>query len=189
MTPATTSFIPKQSGPEKRKRRTSGLRFLVVIGGIVFIGSLAAAGGVYGYEQFLKNQIEQMRASLEHNQSTLSTKDIGEWKRLDDRIMTLEDILGRHVAFSYFFDILGDATLQNVRFSNFGYEFSEGGAIITLSGESPDYSTVDSQSDIFGRHEVIQDPIFADLSLDDKGNVSFSATFFVDENVISYDAQ
>ncbi len=189
MTPATTSFIPKQSAPEKRKRRTSGLRFLVVIGGIVFFGSLAAAGGVYGYEQFLTNQISQMRASLEHNQSTLSAKDISEWKRLDDRIMTLEDILHQHVAFSYFFGILGDATLKNVWFSQFEYEFSSEGALITLSGEAPDYSTVVSQSDIFGRHEMIQDPIFADLSLDEAGNVSFSVTFSVDADVILYDAK
>lgn len=190
MTPTTTtSFIPKQSTPNKRRKRASGLRFLVIIGGIVFLGSLAAAGGVYAYEQFLERQIDQMRASLEHNQSTLSTKDISEWQRLDERLMTLEDILGRHVAFSYFFSVLEDATLQNVRFSNFGYEFTETGAAITLSGEAPDYSTVVSQSDIFGRHELIKDPIFSGLSLDDKGNVLFTVTLSVGSDVILYNAQ
>lgn len=189
MTPATTSFIPKQSSSKEKRRRASGLGFLVVIGGIVFAGSLFAAGGVYVYKQLLTKQIDEMRASLEHNKSVLTAKDISEWKQLDDRIMTLEDILNQHVAFSHFFSVLGDATLKNVWFSNFQYEFSEDGAIITLSGEAPDYSTVVSQSDIFGRHEMIQDPIFDGLSLDESGNVSFNVTFSVENSVISYDSK
>ncbi len=149
--------------------------------------SILIAGGVYAYEYVLRSNIDDLRASLEHNQSTLSAKDITEWQRLDNRIDTLKGILNNHLAFSEFFGILGIHTLTRVRFNRFSYELdNEGVPHITLNGEAPDYAAVVAQSDVFGRVESFQEPVFSELSLDASGNVSFTVKMKVDRDLVSY---
>jgi hypothetical protein len=185
-----TSFIPKQSSPAVSKRGGGGMKFFVIIGSIVFGLSLASAASVYGYGYLLSRQIDQVRESLDHNRSTLSTKDIAEWKRLDDRMHVVEEILSRHLAFSRFFGLLEQHTLQSVRFSHFSYEFTrEGEAEVSLSGIAPDYASVVSQSDILGMVEEVRDPIFSDLMLDDKGKVSFTVTATLNPELTRYDGE
>jgi hypothetical protein len=184
-----TSFIPKKTPKSGGvRRRKASTQLFLALGIIIFLVSGGVAGGAYVYKDFLRKEMDQIWASLEHNKSTLNTKDIAEWKRLDIRMTTLNDILGRHLAFSHFFGVLGEHTLQTVRFSTFSYEYSQDGdAEITLSGQAPDYASLVSQSDIFGSLEDIHNPIFSDLKLDDEGNVLFSVTFTVDSSLTKYD--
>jgi hypothetical protein len=181
-----TSFIPKQQLADA-KRRKGGTSFLVLIGGVVVVVSIILAGLAYAYERVLISNIDNARKALEHNRSTLSTKDIVEWQRLDNRVDTLKNLLSSHLAFSEFFGVLGLNTLEQVRFTRFSYELdNDGTPHITLSGEAPDYATVVAQSDVFGRVESFQEPIFGDLALDISGRVSFSVTLKVDADLVSY---
>lgn len=181
-----TSFIPKQQAAYA-KRRKKGTSFLVLVGGVVLAVSIALAGLAYVYERVLISNIDKAREALDHNRSTLSVKDIAEWQRLDTRVDTLKNVLSSHLAFSEFFNVLGLNTLEKVRFNRFSYELDRDKMPhITLSGEAPDYATVVAQSDVFGRVESFQEPIFGDLALDALGQVSFSVTLKVDTDLVSY---
>jgi hypothetical protein len=88
---------------------------------------------------------------------------------------------------SQFFDLLEQATLKSVRFKDFRYNASgDGRSSIALSGEADSFAAVALQSDAFGQSRFIREPIFSNLDLDNKGNVIFDFSAFVDPSLISY---
>ena len=48
------------------------------------------------------------------------------------------------------------------------------------------YRSIALQSDLFSKNKNFIDPIFSNLSLDDKGNVLFDLGFSVDMNFLAY---
>ncbi|NTV22443.1 MAG: hypothetical protein HGB03_02635 [Candidatus Yonathbacteria bacterium] len=188
VTASQTSFIPKQSFDQVKKKRNTGTWLLVSLSGFVLALSLVAAAGVFFYERMLTTDVADMRDRLERMRSAFEPTLVQELKRLDERLSTLNAVLGGHVAFSEFFSVLEQNTLQTVRFRQFTYQMNtENGAEVTLSGEATSYSSVALQSDVFGKNRYFHDPIFSDMTLDNKGNVTFNVTFILDDELIKYD--
>lgn len=184
-----TSFIPKKSltAPRRQAKGSSiGIFFLFTL--IIFIGAIALAIGVFLYQQFILQSIEQKRASLERAGAAFEPAIIQEINRLDTRINSAQDILDNHKSISAFFDLLEASTLKSVSFENLDYKTDESGKTsISMKGRSLNFSSVALQSDIFGKNKFIQEPIFSDLNLDKKGDVVFSFSAFIDPRLISYE--
>ena len=182
-----TSFIPKKpiTAGQARQYRGVGVVFFVVL--LIFIVSVAAAGGSYAYEQYLKGAIESKSASLARARAAFEPAVIEELLRLDNRLRYGQEVLQSHVSVSAIFRTLENLTLNSVRYR--GLEFSLGGekgALLSLNGEARSYSDVALQSDAFGGERGFKDLIFRDIDLDQSGRVVFSIATNVDRSFLEY---
>lgn len=186
-----SSFIPK--GPAatapisaSRGRKTSNMTFLGFIGLVVFIISLAAAAGVFGYTYYLKYRIDSLTSDLETARQALQYDAIEEIIRLDGRIVSARTLIGNHVIISPVFEFLETSTVKNVRFTDLLYSSGEGGLVLTLVGEARGYGALALQADIFGQSEYLKDVSFSDISLNEQGDVAFKVTASIDPRTVSY---
>lgn len=190
-----TSFIPKKSlatASQNKNKSISdtgssiGIVFLITL--IIFISVIALAVAVFLYQQFLLQNIEKKRESLDRARAAFEPALIEEIGRLDVRMTSAREILDNHKALSSFFDLLEANTLASLQFENLGYKTDEttGKISVSMSGIASSFSSVALQSDIFGENKFIQEPIFSNLNLDNKGNIVFDFTAFIDPRLLSY---
>lgn len=184
-----TSFIPKQPITQP-VRHSSGSGLLFLISFIIFIASIAAAGGVFLYGQYIDQSIKEGKKQLERNENAFDPNTIKELTRLNDRISAAEVLLKQHIAASNLFSILSEVTLKNVRFNDFTYVNGGSGKVnIAMKGQATSYETVALQSKAFtdpSLRNAFKSPIVGDLNLDQSGNVTFSFSAGVDPAIVSY---
>ncbi len=196
-----TSFIPKkpisQSGYAYEQR---GVSVATVICIIVFFGSVALSLGSYLYKNFLQKSLADKKETLERARKGFDLDTIKDLKRLDTRIEVARKLLDRHTAVSGLFGVLEQATLKSVRLNDMNLTIgdtsssppsavssSAGGNVqIKARASAKNYTSVALQSDVFNKTKGLKEPIFADLSLDDKGNVNFSISAFVDPQILKF---
>lgn len=189
-----TSFIPKKSLTASSQIQNKGIKgaessigivFLITL--IVFIGVVALAVGIFLYQQFLLQDINKKKDSLDRAKAAFEPALIEEIGRLDVRMKSAEEILNNHKALSVFFDLLETNTLVSLQFQNLGYKIDEAGRVsVSMSGVASSFSSVALQSDIFGKNKFIKEPIFSNLNLDNKGNVVFDFSAFIDPRLLLY---
>ena len=187
------SFIPKESlaGSVTKVRRVGGVvGIMTLLSLVIFIISIALSGGVFLYQQYLQRSIENKKDSIDRARAAFEPSLIRDLSRLDARIESAKEILSTHLAPSTVFSLLEDLTLQNVRFTNFSYEATDGGiGKLKLRGIARSFNAIAQQSNLIGASIVVHDPIFSNLGLDDKGNVTFDFTATVDARLLSYKEQ
>ncbi|MEK7606353.1 MAG: hypothetical protein AAB458_02050 [Patescibacteria group bacterium] len=184
-----TSFIPKKSfdvGPVKPARVTS---LFFIISMLLFILSVAAAAGVFGYQKFLESSIVRKKEELQKARAAFEPELIRELSRLDTKLRTAEELLSTHIAVTGIFELLQGVTLETVQFTDFGYALEPLGVRITMSGLARSFASVALQSDEFGKNRFIREPVFSGFSLDDRGDVEFSVTALIDPSVVSYEGR
>ncbi len=189
-----TSFIPKQPVTQAPVR-SSGGNFLFLIAFILFMVSVAVAGGAFLYNQLVDSNITKGNAQLDLNENALDPTTIQELTRLNDRMIAAKGLLQQHIAFSNFFGSLERATLRNVEYSSFAYTYG-GGDKISISmkgtaGRGPvsSYETVALQAKEFTNpalRNVFRSPLLTDVGVDAAGNSSFSFSAALDPTLISY---
>lgn len=185
-----SSFIPKgptassgvMPGAPVRKERN----ILSFVAMVIFILSVVAAVGVFGYKFYLSYSIKSMATELEARKANLEQETVDEIRRLNNRILATEDLLESHIALSPLFGLLESSTLSNVRFTNFDYRTSERGFEVLLQGEARGYAVLALQADLLNKNKNFINPVFSDLSLDDEGNVVFSFRAHVSPTLLSY---
>jgi len=172
------TFIPKRPGDtavSTGKHASSGKGILYNVGSALFVISLLASGAVFAYEKYLLSRISNMQTALEEAKTALNPELVKELSRSHDKIESAKEILMRHVALTNFFSLLESLTLEALRFSRFTYSFSmEKGIVVEMTGEAGDYKTVALQSEIFSKESSIVNPLFSNLDLNEKGNVTFN---------------
>ena len=184
-----SSFIPKKSIVTKSStlKQYRSFNILTFVATAVFVVSLLASGGVFIYERLIKNSIDQKGIELENARQTIDTGLINEFKALDKKLRTAEELLGRHIAMTLFFDFLESSTLQNVQYNEFGYIFNTDDVIsIDMEGIAQSFNSLTLQSDIFRDSNIILNPVFSDLSLDESGNVQFNVSARIDPSFVLY---
>ena len=185
-----SSFIPKgpvaTTGTATRASRHSDRSFLGTLSLLVFIISVLLSIGVFGYEKYLGSRINSMNGDLAAARATLEPDVITNISRLDERIVATKTLLNNHIVLSPLFDYLENATLKGVRFTEFEYLTTEQGLTLTMRGEAKGYAAVALQSEVFNKSPYMKQPIFSDLDLDDKGNVTFSFKTTLDPSIVSY---
>ena len=164
--------------------------FLYLIAVVIFFATLLIAGLVFGYEYYLKTQIENLQAELQTELSKFEPSLVAELTRLDNRIESGKALLVQHVALSSFFEFLSRSTLKNVRFTSFNYSIQDNTIKVTMNGLSKSFASVALQSLEFLKpdyQKYLANQNFTSLNLDEKGNVIFTFTTDINPDVVAYE--
>ncbi|MEK7194174.1 MAG: hypothetical protein AAB660_00600 [Patescibacteria group bacterium] len=186
-----SSFIPKgpltTAGTATHISQGADRSILGTIAVFVFVLSILVSLGIFGYEWYLRFDIKKMGQSLLSARTSLEPEVINKISSLDQRIVSTKALLDKHIVLSPLFDFLENSTLRTVRFSQFRYESADGkGLTLSMHGQARGYASLALQSQIFNASPYTKNVIFEDLSLDEKGNVTFSFKTDLDPSVISF---
>ena len=183
-----TSFIPKkpiESGQPSRRSGGMGIFFFVSM--VLFLGSIALAGGAFAYEKYLAQSITSKSDQLDRARAAFEPATIQDLMRLDDRLHYSKQIINTHVAPSTIFDLLSASTLTSVSFSKFNFTLSpDGKATLGLEGNTRTFSEVALQSDEFGKVRALRDVLFSNFNVQDSGAVLFAVNATLDPGFILY---
>lgn len=191
-----TSFIPKKPITESRAPISrASVSFVMIFATIVLVVAAFMLGGAF----FYKIGMEKKKTALdtyiaEKFQTIRSEKEVlYEVTRVDKRIRAAKDVVSAHVLVSPIFNRLRQLTLKTIQFTKFeftGAKDTRGIIEVKMSGKADRYASIANQSDVLagvnGQQTYFINPIFSNLSLDDKARVSFDLTFKVDPDFISY---
>ena len=193
-----TSFIPKRPVSadalviRKSSRHSVGLLSLITT--VIVIATIASFVGVYLYTIALSKQKATLAASVDETKNGIGTDFLTDMKRLNARIEGVKMLLQSHVVISPIFAALQTTTLRSVQFKTFSYAFvtdpgtKQQMVEVDLSGTAKSYATIALQSDAFSQSPLIKNPVFSNLTVDDKnGNVNFKLTFTVSPSDLSYE--
>ncbi len=184
-----TSFIPKKPMIEERAVAKRSVGFLAIASIFILFTVLLTSVALYFYKGILTKKIVDMKASLDVAKTRFEPTKITELQVLDKRLRASNELLSKHVAMTPIFKVLQDVTMKTVRYTKFSYEIEDNNSdkvAIKLSGTADGYRSIALQSDLFTKNKNLIDPVFSNLSLDDKGNVSFDLDFAVDPTLVNY---
>ncbi|MFH1608468.1 MAG: hypothetical protein ABH951_00410 [Patescibacteria group bacterium] len=186
-----TSFIPKK--PMMTEEHVASAKkpmgFLTTIAIFIFLAVAVASGGLYFYKGMLQKNITSMDANLALAKERFEPAKINQLQVLGKRLESSNVILSKHIAVSPIFETLQKLTMKTVRYTKFSYEFGnekDSKIKVMMSGQAIGYRSIALQADLFTKDKNLIDPIFSNLSLDDKGNVLFDLEFSVDPSFVDY---
>ncbi len=191
-----TSFIPKRpitSEATLPEHRSHAVGLLSLITAIIAIATIISFAGVYLYEKTLTSQKAKLEQSINDARNGIGTEFLTDMKRLNARITGVKSLLQSHVVVSPIFAALEATTLRSIQYKKFSYEFRMDSGTKTqmvrvqLDGTGKNYGTIALQSDAFAQSTVIRNPVFSNLTIDDKsGTVGFQLVFDVDPADLSF---
>lgn len=191
-----TSFIPKRpvtSEPSVHVIHSRSVGILSLITVVVVIATIVSFAGVYLYEQRLVSQKATLEQSITSARDGLGTEFVFDMKRLGSRIEGVKTLIKNHVVVSPIFAALEATTLHSVQYKDFNYDIktdsvTKGQVVeVSLTGTAKSYSTIALQSDAFAKSNLIKNPVFSNLSIDDKtSRVDFKLVFTVAIADLSY---
>lgn len=187
-----SSFIPQEaevvvSNNDRYAGSTDGLSDLFTLFAVVlFVASLALAGGVFLYEQFLSTQTSQKIEDLARAKAAFDPALVQRLIRLDDRMRTAQQLLEAHPAPSVVLEALNQSTLTTVSFGSFGYDAADAKNItVTMSGLARSINSVALQDDVFSKNDVLTNPIFTGIARQADG-VHFNVKTDVNHTALKY---
>jgi hypothetical protein len=184
-----TSFIPKKPMIEERVVSSRPIGFFMIVAMFIFFTVLVSSLGLFFYDRVLKNSISSMENNLNIAKNRFEPSRIAELQTLDKRLIASSDILGKHIAVSPIFEALEELTMKSVRYTKFSYVIDENkdpAVRVKMNGLAVGYRSIALQSDLFTKNKNIVDPVFSNLTLDDKGNVAFELNFAVSGDMVNY---
>ncbi len=182
-----TTFIPKTPASATTAAPPKTVNIFVLVSALVFVFSLAVAGGAYFYRAILVRDIEELSRSVTRAEEIVSPALVGRLNAYDKRARVVKTLLDTHTVLSPIFELLEALAISSVRFTNFEYSLGrEGDAKLVLSGEAKSYSALAAQSNLLGKSEYIKGPIFSNFALNTIGNVTFNFSAGLDHSFQLY---
>lgn len=189
-----SSFIPKAPQtfsvgagiPSSPSFGGGKLNLISFITTTIFLLTLVAGMGIFGYKYFVNSSINKMIQKIESSRSYLTSEQIINILELDQRINGARILLNNHQAISPFFRFLEVQTPQSVKYNEFNYSKTGEGNIFTLNGVARSYGSLALVADIVYKNTNLLNPIFSNIKLDDSGNVEFTLRAGIEPNFISY---
>ncbi len=191
-----TSFIPKRpidSSMTPSPHHSGSVGLLSLLTFVIVLGTAVAFAGVYLYEKQLVSQKAKLEASIKQAQDGIGTEFVSDMKRLDARIDGVKELIKDHVVVTPIFEALEDSTLRSVQYKDFSYTIKTDTTTkvsvvsVDLNGSAKNYATIALQSDAFSTNPLIKNPIFSNLTIDDKTRtVNFKLNFSVNMTDLSY---
>lgn len=192
----STSFIPKRpvsTEPVVPVRHNAAVGLMSFLTAVIVIGTGLIFGGVYLYGKSLDSQKAQLQSQITQAENGLGSSFVADMQRLSQRIGGVKTLIANHVVVSPVFAALQDTTLQSVQYKNFTYEFvTDSGTSaklvqITITGVAKNYATLALQSDAYAKSSIIRNPVFSDLTVEDKTQqIDFKLVFTVNPTDLSY---
>ncbi len=184
-----TSFIPKKPMVEERALSPRSVSLLMVIASFILFTVFLATGGLFFYRAIAQKNSDNMANQLNQAKNRFEPSLITDLQVLDKRLRASTEILDKHIAITPIFLTLEKLTMKTVRYTQFGYAVdSERGKkiLVKMSGQAIGYRSVALQSDLFAQNPNLIDPVFSNLTLDEKGNVLFDLEFLVEPSFVDY---
>ena len=184
-----TTFIPKKKLVEERKKQIISPKnssFISLLAGLLFVTAIVSIIGVYLYKLQVTNKVSTAVASINRAEKAFEPSVIVELKKLDIRLRAATELLDKHVALSDFFASLGETTLPDIMFNDFNFTFNDDYSEVAMSGEARGFLPIAQQSDLFEKNQYIINHIFSDFQITDTGFVSYSLTFSLNPELLSY---
>ncbi|MBP7006607.1 MAG: hypothetical protein KBC44_01925 [Candidatus Pacebacteria bacterium] len=183
-----TSFIPKKPLVSQRATTSQPIGLLTIIPLIIFFGMIIAGAGIYFYKNSLAQSLTKMENDLNLARNRFEDDKISQLELLDKRLRASSSVLNNHVTVSPIFQALQEVTMKTVRYTRFDYSITGDTPEIkvTMAGQTTNYKSIALQSELFANKKFFIDPVFSNLSLDEKGNVMFDLTFNVDPSFVNY---
>lgn len=184
------SFIPKSPLGEEdifvaRPRPRSVLGFLATL---LFLVSVGAYIGLYFYEDFISRNIQKKTGEIEMAQRALkSSPEIGRAKVFNARADLARTLLEKHIVISPVFDFLSQNTLKSILYKDFSFKDEGGKLALSLKGESPSYSSLAYQTDVFRVSKDLLGFSVDNIELTKEGSVSFGFEMVLDRALLSYE--
>jgi hypothetical protein len=181
-----SSFIPKESVTEEvfKKKKAGFLGVLVVS---LFISSIIISAALYVYKGIMKSDIQNLESQLVEADKNIDKKTINDMSQFSDKLNVAKAIVVKHRAASNFLGFLASSTVSSVQFTDFNYDSSEDGKLnVSLKGEATNYAGVALQENIFSQNKFIKSLTFSNLTLTNKGVVSFDLIVSVDPQISTY---
>ena len=183
------SFVPKkaQVGAGQRQPKSIGIGFLVAAG--LLILSVVVGGGGFLYKRSVAGNVETLEASLARAEEAFDPGLIEELVRTSKKIEAAKVLLSKHRTIVPIFNFLEEATLKNVRFTNFLYSIgADGTPKISMKGVARSYATLSLQGNEFERNKDIRSVKFSGLRLGEGGTVLFAVDLEVNPAMLAYTA-
>lgn len=180
-----TSFIPKKpltqtdSASSATHQSTS---ILLLIGIFVFVISILAAGGAYGWQVYLQSQQDQYGSALKALKQNFNIDLIVQLKQTATKIDLASKLLNSHIALSQAFAAISAITANNIRFTSLDMQAPTDrskGITINMNGYAPSYEALAFQSDQLGHLEelgvrnIVVNPVISNPSQNQNSTVSF----------------
>lgn len=184
-----TSFIPKKPLVKERATTSQPIGLLTIVPLIIFFGMIIAGAGLYFYKGSLAQSLTKMENDLNLARNRFEDDKISQLQLLDKRLRASSSVLNNHVTVSPIFQALQEVTMKSVRYTRFDYSITGTDTPeikVTMAGQTTNYKSIALQSELFAKKKFFIDPVFSNLSLDEKGNVMFDLTFNVDPSFVNY---
>ena len=174
---------------EERVSTSRPIGLLMTAALFLLFAVLIGSGGLYFYKGTLEKTIEQNKKDLSLAQNRFEPAKIAQMQLVDKRLQAASEVLSKHIAISPIFQALEEITLKTVRYTKFSYNLNNTGSPkvkVRMNGVAVGYRSVALQSDLFPKNRNIIDPVFSNLVLDERGNVTFDLDFSVDPTFVDY---
>lgn len=195
-----TSFIPKKPIVQERVAPVKFFGFFHIVATLFLFFVVLFTLGLYFYRGVLTKNIEGMVNTLNLAKNRFEPSKITEFQILDKRLQASSEILFNHIVVTPIFEALSEITMKTVRYTKFSYDLGSASAgqngqeknkkiSVKMSGVAIGYRSIALQADLFNTKDIGKNfiqPVFSNLTLDDKGNVLFDLQFSVDPSFVDY---
>ena len=181
-----SSFIPKEPVTEEVfKKKKAGVVGVLVVS--LFISSIIISVAMYVYKGIVKNDIKNLEIQLGEEEKNVDKKTIDEMSQFSRKLSIANDIVNKHQVISKFLETLSSSTVSSIQYTSFNYSnMDDGRLLINIQGKATGYASIAQQEDIFSQNKYFESTTFSDLTLADKGTVSFSLVILVDPQIATY---
>lgn len=169
----------------RTQKTGKGLGILTLVAFLFFFVAALVYGGIVFYKGSLEESLDGLTRELAQQEEELDPKIIGEIARVDRGLATARSLLAQHVYASHLFDFLEDNTLENVYYTNFSYDFTNGGAV-TVSGRAKGFSALHQQLEQLRAQPSLSSILLKDVQVAGDGDVNFVMDFVLNENLFRY---
>lgn len=131
----------------------------------MLVGSLALAGGIYFYKNYLLSELAGQQQALKDERNKFNEADILSLQEFNRRVSAAELLLDNHISPSKVFDTLELTTKERIQFTDFELEQRPSQDVtLTIQGGTEEFKTVALQALQFDDDALMKDAIFTDIS-------------------------
>jgi len=146
------------------------------------------AVGIFFYGRILTAQKSSKDTALAAAEAKIDPATVEGFVRLRDRLLSGENLLAKHVAFSGFFSSIGGLMPTTVRFASLDLSVDDTGTIqLEGSGTAKNFNALAAVSLAFAQDGRIKNAIFSDIKVSIKdGSVTFALAATLDPKIVAF---
>lgn len=162
---SNNSFIPKR-GPVRRSRRAVSRQayMFTLISYVLLFATLLSAGGVFLYNKYLDQQLDEEIVTLNTAINSFSEADMQRVLEFDRRLQQADGRLDKSVSMVSVFEALEAATIDTVKIKSLSLEREEDAKLVlSATIETDTFDSTIFQRGVFRRNQVVDTVTFKEV--------------------------